>query len=170
MTGGSYEDQLSEFVRRYQVRVSVLYYSGPKLVMLPPRATLNDLYRNIDSPKHHALVYTEPGAPIPRTDEYLMHFITRMRMQPWHLRPKVYRVFALTQALLPLRILSRSETEQPPQAPPTSFFVSSPVTPPEDTGGTAPAAAPACQTETDQPTGAPGSAEDGPASAEPPGP
>jgi len=78
----SYDEQLNEFVRRYQVRVTVLFHNGPKLIMLPPRATLNDLYRNIDSPKLHTLVYTEPGAPVPRTDEYLMHFITRMRMQP----------------------------------------------------------------------------------------
>jgi len=125
----SYDEQLNEFVRRYQVRVTVLFHNGPKLIMLPPRATLNDLYRNIDSPKLHTLVYTEPGAPVPRTDEYLMHFITRMRMQPWHLRPKVYRVFALTQALLPLRVLPRPTAEA---EAPASVCVSSAVQPPEE--------------------------------------
>mmetsp|Transcript_18102 Transcript_18102/g.56746 ORF Transcript_18102/g.56746 Transcript_18102/m.56746 type:complete len:156 (-) Transcript_18102:275-742(-) len=120
----SYDDQVKAFLRRPAVRVTVAFPAANKLVFLQVRSTLSDLYRQVDAPKTVVQLYCEDGTGIPRTDEYVSHFMTRLMQKPWHVRPEVFLVLGLTAQLQPLRVLSRAD---PP--PTTASWASSPSAP-----------------------------------------
>jgi len=143
-----YDALLRDYLRQFRIRVAIAFPTGPRLVMLQPRATVNDLYRQADVPRLHTFLYTENGIPVPRVDEFVAHFFSRLRVSLWQLKPRVYRLMALTSPLMPIRILT------------------GPAPPPEDT---IPPHADEAQTET-QESGACALEADAPASAQPLGP
>ena len=96
----SYQQQLQAYLHRQHLRITVTVDQGSqRLLMLHPQATLNDLFKQLDSPKTTIWLYTPEGAPVPRTDEYAQHFLSRSQQKPWHRRPAVYALNCVTMAL-----------------------------------------------------------------------
>lgn len=116
----TYQELVQAFMRRQHIRVVVSFPTANKLVLMPVRATLNDLYRQVDAPKTTTQLYCEDGTGISRTDEYVSHYIQRMQMAPWHQRPPVYRVLGFTAPLEALQIVT-----------PQTVVVATPIDPPQ---------------------------------------
>ena len=118
----SYQQQLQAYLHRQHLRITVTVDQGSqRLLMLHPQATLNDLFKQLDSPKTTIWLYTPEGAPVPRTDEYAQHFLSRSQQKPWHRRPAVYALNCVTMALWSLpRDLSEAAYVPLPVAAPAA--------------------------------------------------
>lgn len=104
----AYQQQVAAFLRREHTKVSVRFaHNGQsKLLMLPVRATLNDVFRQLDSPKLTVMLFCSDGRGIPRTDEYVGHYLARMGIEPWLRRPTVHLVHCVSGPLQSIQILS----------------------------------------------------------------
>ena len=96
----AYQQQLQAFLRRQHLRITITFEpESHRLLLLHPQATLNDLFKQLDSPKATIWLYTPDGNPVPRSDEYTQHFLSRTQQRPWHRRPTVYALNCVTMAL-----------------------------------------------------------------------
>ncbi len=139
------------YLRRQHARVAVNYGSSIKLYMLPVRATLNDLHRQVDTPKNILCLYLCDGRPIPRTDEYMSHFFARCGSQPVHTKPVIFGVNCVMHPMPSLAV---------PGAPVASGEpLESAAAPMQVSQGTAEQSAPAAQPHAILQRDVPGAAE-----------
>lgn len=92
----NYQELQQSFLRRQHTRIAVRFAKTTKLFMLPTRATLNDVYRQLDAPRTYVQLYTDFGMVVPRTDEYCSHFFRRAGVAAWHSKPLCYSLFCHT--------------------------------------------------------------------------
>ena len=102
-----YQTQLHAYLRRPSLRISVCSPYGCRLLLLPTTSTINDIYRQLDSPKEAIWLHLPDGRAVPRTDEFLSHYLQRCQQEPYMRKPQVWRLLAI-----PL-ILSDLAPQQP---------------------------------------------------------
>lgn len=95
----NYAELQQGFLRRQHVRIAIKFPSGTKLLMLHLRATVNDVYRQLDVPRMQTQLYTDFGMAVPRSDEYCTHFFNRVGVQPWTRRPQCFSLICHTVPL-----------------------------------------------------------------------
>lgn len=120
-----YEILLRGFHRAPHLRLSVTFASGrSRLLILPPRATLNDVYKWVDSPGECVALNSSEGDPMYRTDQFVRHWLENNGLEPWSRRPDVYGLVAITtpHSILvdppPLPLRGRRRRRPRPPSPP----------------------------------------------------
>lgn len=114
-----YSTLLHAYLRRPLLRIAVCTPFGCRLLLLPSTATLNDAYRQLDTPREAWWLHLPNGRAAPRTDEFLGHYLQRMQQQPYQRKPQVYRLLAVALPVLNLPF-APAGIEEPQSAAPAA--------------------------------------------------
>lgn len=105
-----YQTQLHAFLRRPALRLSICTRNSCRLLVLPSGATLNDVFRQLDTPRETVILHLPDGRAVPRTDEFLSHYLQRCQQDPYQRKPQVWRLLAIPLSLVDLAPAALAET------------------------------------------------------------